>query len=226
MSSRRLTLAPRPLLASSSSFISRSVIVFSRRCRAYVTIQRSASVVDREARTSTGTWYVAPPTRRLRTSRVGFTLSSARLSVITGSVPVFSRQPSSAPYTMRSATDRLPSSSTLLMSCVTSGEAYTGSMTTGRFGAGPLRGISALLLLRAVPAAGLLAVLDALGVQRAADDLVANARQVLHPAATDQHDRVLLQVVPDTRDVGRDLDARGELDPRDLAQRRVGLLGR
>src|SRR6478609_9819327 len=99
-------------------------------------------------------------------------------------------------------------------------------MMTGRAGAGPLRGISALLLLGAVAAAGLLAVLDALGVQRAADDLVADARQVLHPAATDQHDRVLLQVVPDTRDVGRDLDARGELDPRDLAQRRVRLLGR
>src|SRR6266568_4605848 len=127
---------------------------------------------------------------------------------------------------MRSATERLPSLSTLLTSWVTSGEPYTGSEINGRFGAGPLRGISALLLLRAVAAAGLLAVLDALGVQRTADDLVANAWQVLHPATTHEHHRVLLEVVPLARDVGRDLDAAGQLHTGDLAQRRVRLLGR
>src|ERR671913_1935703 len=99
-------------------------------------------------------------------------------------------------------------------------------MSIGRLGAGPLRGISALLLLRAVTAAGLLAVLHALGVERAADDLVADAGQVLHPAAADEHDRVLLEVVADARDVGGDLDAAGQPDPADLAQGRVGLLGR
>src|SRR6266702_5472270 len=125
---------------------------------------------------------------------------------------------------MRSATERLPSLSTLLTSWVTSGEPYTGSEISGRFGAGPLRGMSALLLLRAVPAASLLAVLHALGVQRTADDLVADAGQVLHPATADQHHRVLLQVVTLTRDVGRDLDTTGQLYASDLAQRRVRLL--
>src|SRR5215203_4330748 len=96
---------------------------------------------------------------------------------------------------------------------------------TGRFGAGPLRGMSALLLLRAVAAAGLLAVLHALGVERAADDLVADAREVLHPAAAHEHDRVLLQVVADARDVRRHLDAAGEAHAGDLAQCGVGLLG-
>src|SRR5690606_10621934 len=85
-------------------------------------------------------------------------------------------------------------------------------------------GALALLLLRAVPAAGLLAVLHTLRVSGTADDLVAHTGEVLHTAATNEHDRVLLQVVALTRDVGRDLDATGELDTSDLAQCRVGLL--
>src|SRR5919199_1898279 len=124
-----------------------------------------------------------------------------------------------------SATERLPSTSTLLTSWVTSGDWYTGSATSGRRGAGPLRGMSALLLLRAVTAAGLLAVADALGVQRTADDLVPDAGEVLHPAATDEHDRVLLQVVADAGDVRGHLDLAAELHPSDLAQRGVRLLG-
>src|SRR3982751_30677 len=85
--------------------------------------------------------------------------------------------------------------------------------------------MSALLLLRAVTAAGLLAVADTLGVQRTADDLVADAREVLHTTATHEPDRVLLQVVADARDVRRDLDLAAELHTSDLAQRRVRLLG-
>src|SRR5213596_485548 len=127
---------------------------------------------------------------------------------------------------MRSARLRLPSLSTLFTSWVTSGELYTGSETSGRLGAGPLRGMSALLLLRAVTAARLLAVAHALGVEGTADDLVADTRQVAHPAAAYQHDRVLLQVVPDARDVGGDLDLTGEPDPRHLAEGGVRLLGR
>src|SRR6185312_3989356 len=95
---------------------------------------------------------------------------------------------------------------------------------SGRRGAGPLRGMSALLLLRAVAAASLLAVAHALRVQRTTDDLVANAGEVLHPAAPHEHDRVLLQVVPDARNVGGDLDAVAGPDAGHLAQRRVGLL--
>ena len=64
------------------------------------------------------------------------------------------------------------------------------------------------------------------GVERPADDVVPHARQVLHAAPADEHDRVLLQVVAHARDVGRDLDAVGEPDARDLAQRRVRLLRR
>src|SRR6201981_1735587 len=94
----------------------------------------------------------------------------------------------------------------------------------GRFGAGPLRGMSALLLLGAVAAAGLLAVLHALGVERAADDLVADTGEVLHPAAADEHDRVLLEVVADAGNVGRHLDARRQPDPGHLAEGGVRLL--
>src|SRR3954454_13431911 len=127
---------------------------------------------------------------------------------------------------MRSASWRLPPTRILFTSWVTSGELYTGSAITGWRGAGPLRGMSALLLLRAVTAAGLLAVADTLGVERTADDLVADAGQVLHPAATHEHDRVLLQVVADARDVGRDLDAGGEADTGHLAKCGVRLLRR
>src|ERR1044072_6451709 len=97
-------------------------------------------------------------------------------------------------------------------------------MSIGRLGAGPLRGISALLLLRAVTAAGLLAVLHALGVERAADDLVADTGKVLHPAAADEHDRVLLEVVAHTRDVSGDLDAAGQAHTGNLAEGGVRLL--
>src|SRR5215211_23350 len=105
-----------------------------------------------------------------------------------------------------------------------------GSGISGRRLAGPLRGIRQFLLdllaLGAVARAGLPAVADALGVEGAADDLVADAGEVLHPAAADEHDGVLLQVVADAGDVGGDLDAAGQPHPADLAQGRVGLLGR
>ena len=63
-------------------------------------------------------------------------------------------------------------------------------------------------------------------VERAADDVIADARQVLDAAAANEHQRVLLQVVADARDVGRDLDPVGQPHARDLAQRRVRLLRR
>src|SRR4051812_38293786 len=117
------------------------------------------------------------------------------------------------------------------MTLETRTELYTGSGRISRRGAGPLRGILRgflfsfrLWLLGAVAATGLLAVLHAGGVERAADDLVANAGQVLHTTAAHQHDGVLLQVVPLTRDVGRDLDATGEAHTGHLAQGRVRLL--
>src|SRR5262245_20821134 len=79
-------------------------------------------------------------------------------------------------------------------------------------------------LLGAVAGAGLAPLLDAGGVERAADDLVADARQVSNAPGSDQDDRVLLQVVSDARDVRRDLDAGGQADTGDLPQGRVRLL--
>src|SRR5918995_4429975 len=105
-----------------------------------------------------------------------------------------------------------------------------GSGVSGRRLAGPFRGIVRVLLdllaLGAVARAGLPAVADALGVEGAADDLVADAGQVLHPAAAHEHDRVLLEVVALTGDIRGDLRARGEADPGHLPERRVRLLRR
>src|SRR6188768_850604 len=83
-----------------------------------------------------------------------------------------------------------------------------------------------LLGLRAVLAAALLAVAHTGGIERAADDVVLDRREVLHAATEDQDHRVLLQVVADARDVGRDLHAVGQAHAGDLAQGGVRLLGR
>src|SRR5512145_592773 len=47
--------------------------------------------------------------------------------------------------------------------------------------------------LRAVLGTALLAVGDTHGVQRAAHDVIADTREVLHPAAADHDDRVFLE---------------------------------
>src|SRR5580704_7412143 len=83
-----------------------------------------------------------------------------------------------------------------------------------------------LRLFRAVFGAALAPFLHADRVERAADYVKAHSGQILDAAAADQHHRVLLQIVPDPRNVGVDLIAVGEPHARDLAQRRVGLLGR
>ena len=125
---------------------------------------------------------------------------------------------------MCSAVDFLPSSITLLMTCWTSLERWTGSGSIVRIVAAARRGITSAF--DAVLRAGLLAVRDAGGVERAADDLVAHARQVLDAAAAHEHDGVLLQVVALARDVDRDLHAVGQAHAGHLAQGRVRLLGR
>src|SRR5690606_24470760 len=63
-------------------------------------------------------------------------------------------------------------------------------------------------------------------VQGPADDVVANAGEILHTAAADEHDRVLLQVVSLARDVARDLHLVGQADAAHLPERRVRLLRR
>jgi hypothetical protein len=61
-------------------------------------------------------------------------------------------------------------------------------------------------------------------VQRSANHVIPDTRQVLHAPAADQHNRVLLQIVSDTRDVGRDLDAVCQTNASHLAQRRIRFL--
>src|SRR5262249_54516805 len=65
---------------------------------------------------------------------------------------------------------------------------------------------SLTLALGAVLGPRLFAVGDALGVEHAADDVVADAGQVADAAAAHQDDRVLLEVVPLAGDVGGHLD--------------------
>src|SRR5678815_1263584 len=55
--------------------------------------------------------------------------------------------------------------------------------------------------------------------------MVADAGQILHTTASDEDDRVLLEVVSFSGDVSGDFKAIGEADTRDLTKRRVGLLG-
>src|SRR5688500_17312203 len=71
---------------------------------------------------------------------------------------------------------------------------------------------SSFRTLGAVLRPALAAVLHALGVEHAAQDMVAHAGQVLHAAAADQHHRVLLQIVALARDVTDHLVAVGQPD--------------
>src|SRR3954454_10306867 len=92
---------------------------------------------------------------------------------------------------------------TLLMTCWTSRLLCSLSGSTARGVMSPRRGKEAGLAgLDAVLRAGLLAVRDARGVQRAPHDLVAHAGKVLDATASYEHHRVLLEVVSLARDVG------------------------
>src|SRR5512134_2782949 len=83
-----------------------------------------------------------------------------------------------------------------------------------------------LRALRSVLRAALLAVLDALRVETAADDVIAHTGQVLHAPAADQHHRVFLEIVALAADVADDLEAVREAHLGDLAQGGVRLLRR
>src|SRR5207244_7137735 len=100
---------------------------------------------------------------------------------------------------MCSATDFLPSCIRQFINLVTTSSPNLGSGWTSRLTAARRRDIAPLLLARplgAVFRAALAAILDALRVVGAADDVVAHTGQVLDPAAADQDDRMLLQIVP------------------------------
>src|SRR3954451_3808024 len=148
-------------------------------------------------------------------------------SASTGAVLVRRERVSSASYTIFSAVDFFPSTMTLFTTCWTSFELWTASASIGRRPAAARRGTASLLPgLHAVLRARLLAIGDAGRVERAAHNLVADARKILDPATTNEDDRVLLEVVALAWDVGGDLHAVGQAHAGDLPKRRVRLLRR
>src|SRR4029079_9219855 len=80
--------------------------------------------------------------------------------------------------------------------------------------------------LRAVFRTRLLAVCNPRGTQRPTNNVVANTREVLDTAATDQDDGVLLQIVADTGDVGCYFNPIGQTHTCDFAKGRIRLLWR
>src|SRR5215468_11007585 len=83
--------------------------------------------------------------------------------------------------------------------------------------------LTLLRALRAVLRSALLPVRDARRIQRSTHHVIAHAGQVLHAAAADEHNRVLLQVVADAWNVRRHFDPVRQPHARNLAQRRVRL---
>src|ERR1700712_938374 len=83
-----------------------------------------------------------------------------------------------------------------------------------------------LRTLRAVLRTTLLTVLDALGIQHAAEDVVTHAGQILDATAADHDHGVLLKVMTFTRNVTDDFEAIGQTHLGDLTKRRVRLLRR
>src|SRR5580658_6889436 len=101
---------------------------------------------------------------------------------------------------MCSAVDFLPQSMTLLMKRASTFELNFGSGRICRFGAGPLRGITSSSRAWRRTWNG-----RACGIERAANDVVANSREILDATTADEDHRVLLKIVTDARDIGGDL---------------------
>src|SRR4028118_2067290 len=144
---------------------------------------------------------------------------------------------------MPSATDFLPSSMTEFMNLERTRSPNFGSGRISRFSGRRRRDIIYTLLdfslgdragrtpptgllrtLGAVLGAGLAAVLDTLGVEHAAKNVITHARKIAHTAAADQHNRVLLEVVAFARDVADHFALVCQANLGDLAKRRVRLL--
>src|SRR5690554_4928055 len=110
---------------------------------------------------------------------------------------------------MCSATDFFPRSISVFMNLLRTISPNLASGRTSRFSAARRRDIlSSLALLRtlrAVLRTALLAVLDTLRIEGAANDVVANARQVLHATTADHDHRMLLQIMTLARDVAHHL---------------------
>src|SRR5882757_3855103 len=131
-----------------------------------------------------------------------------------------------------------------LTNCVTRSDPYAGSPSTVRFAFYHLRGINQLLApsgqllawtenplsllgpLRSILRAALHAVRDPDSVKGSANHVITHSWQVLHAAPADQHNRVLLQVVTDARDISRHFNSVGQPDAGDFPQGRVRLFRR
>jgi hypothetical protein len=89
------------------------------------------------------------------------------------------------------------------------------------------RALSAgLFLLRTILATALLAIFDPCCIQTAADDVITHTRKVLYTTTADQHDGVLLQIMPLTRNIRNHLDFIGQPHLRYFTQSGVGFLRR
>src|SRR5215469_9228652 len=135
---------------------------------------------------------------------------------------------SRAPYTIRSATDFFPSYIRQFINLVNTLSPNLASGRTSRLTAARRRDMAISLFrpLGAVFRAALAAVLDALSVESAADDVIPHPRKILDAAAANQHNRVLLQIVPFAWDIARHLEAVRQTHPGYLAQRGVRLFRR
>src|SRR5947199_3344735 len=129
---------------------------------------------------------------------------------------------------MPSATDFFPAYITEFMNFVMMMFPNFGSGSTSRFSAEWRRDmdqVSRLFgTLRAVLGTALLAVLDALGIEDAAENVVAHARQILDAAAADHDHGMFLKVVALTRNVTDDLEAICQAHLGHFTKRRVRLL--
>src|SRR5258708_5741054 len=122
---------------------------------------------------------------------------------------------------MPSAADFLPSYIRLFMNLARMRSPYLASGVISRLSARRRRDIylcSLLGTLGAIQGPALFAVLDALRVEHAADDVIANARKVLHAAAADQDDAVFLEIVAFAGNVREGFVAIGQANLRHLAQ--------
>lgn len=70
----------------------------------------------------------------------------------------------------------------------------------------------------------LLTICNANRIKCAAHNMIANARQILYPAATDKHNGVLLEIVPNAGYIGGHFHAVREPDPCDFSESGVRLL--
>src|SRR5574343_397624 len=95
--------------------------------------------------------------------------------------------------------------------------AKTRPLTQATQRAGSLRTLGTVLRT------GLLTILDTLGIQRAANGVIAHTRQILDTTTTDQDNRVFLQVVAFTADIGDDFKAIGQTNFTNLTQGGVRL---